>query len=445
MKKFTLSTKKGIALVLSFALVLSLLVAFNTTDAKKAFVKSLKVSKSSITVEAGKSVTVKATVKTKGSAKKTVSAKSNSTAFAVKAGKASKKGVSVITITGKSVGAGFITVKTKGKNSKGKAVSKNIAVTVNPSSQAAANNNGSSSSSSNTGTINSNVPYNNPNGSGTTPVSDEPADPTVKWSTTEETYDGLFSAEGEDGEVENLPIQLLRKYVSFDPWPTHVKQFNYIIQNCKDPYVIAALYVVALDNMEKPDTISDYTNKVFDMLEAIQTGAGAITGDNLKLNNFAKQHINEYWSKTASNGSKEVLVREFASRTFLKGAKDTNNYTPEGGLTDKTKWQIIVDQYPYCFDQEEGHEKMADKRWVTLCPRRFTYLQDVENGPLVEQEHSQVLRIGFRWNQGKNVWVSTDYAVLNNNPGSAALVPYDVKASILFSNNYRAPQVSQGF
>ena len=135
-----------------------------------------------------------------------------------------------------------------------------------------------------------------------------------------------------------------------------------------------------------------------------------------------------------------VLASSFASRTFLKGATPYNGYTPEGGLEDKTKWKIIIDQYPYCFDQEN-----EVKKYITLCPRRYTEEQEYENGPLIPVEHSQVARIGFRWNGSKKVWLPTDYVSINQDPGNSALVPYNIKASILFSNDYKAPQEDQGW
>ena len=59
-------------------------------------------------------------------------------------------------------------------------------------------------------------------------------------------------------------------------------------------------------------------------------------------------------------------------------------------MEDKTKWKIIIDQYPYCFDQEN-----EVKKFITLCPRRYTEEQEYEYGPLNPVEHSQVARIGF--------------------------------------------------
>ena len=233
---------------------------------------------------------------------------------------------------------------------------------------------------------------------------------------------------------------MLRKYVSFNPWPTTNEQVQYVIKNCDDPYVIAALYVVALDNYEYVAR-GDYSGVTYQMIESLMNGAGAVTGSNYVLNSFDKQHINEFGTKKCEVKSGDnVLASSFASRTFLKGATPYNGYTPDGGLEDKTKWKIIIDQYPYCFDQEN-----EVKKYITLCPRRYTEEQEYEYGPLIPVEHSQVARIGFRWNGSKKVWLPTDYVSINKDPGSSALVPYNIKASILFSNDYKAPQVEQGW
>ena len=80
-----------------------------------------------------------------------------------------------------------------------------------------------------------------------------------------------------------------------------------------------------------------------------------------------------------------------------------------------------------------------------MSPRRYTEEQENENGPLIPVEHSQVARIGFRWNGSKKVWLPTDYVSINQDPGNSALVPYNIKASILFSNDYKAPQEDQGW
>lgn len=272
---------------------------------------------------------------------------------------------------------------------------------------------------------------------------------TVVWNVSTEMYEGSFAYVDEEGKEQTENIQLKREYVSFDPWPTTNAQVQYVIKNCKDPYVLGALYVVALDNIEKPDSLSDYTNLVFDMLDSLQTGAGAISGSSYLLNNYAKQHINEYYSKQIllESGDK-VNVRDFASRTFLKGATPYNNYMPESGdLEDKTTWEIIVDQYVYsCQQDEDTFDFVYDNpKWFTVCPRRYTENKDTETGPSVPVEHSQVLRLGFRWNNGKQVYLPTDYAKINTDPGTSALEPYNIQASILFSNDYMPPQEDQGW
>lgn len=449
--------KKNWMRTFSFIVMVAVLVTTNIPieAAAKKYVKGLTVAKTSVKLEEGKSIKVNATVKTVGSAKKTISVKTNSSAVAkVKAGKTSKKGVTPITITAKKSGKATITVTTVGKNSKKKKISKTIKVTVkakntpNVSNTPAATETPIVSSTpvaAETPIVSSTpVVAETPIVSSTPDVTDTPSQPTsdvVEWTVSKEPYEGSFSqVDPVTNETQNFPIQLLRKYVSFNPWPTTNEQVQYVIKNCDDPYVIAALYVVALDNYEYVAR-GDYSGVTYQMIESLMNGAGAVTGPNYVLSNFDKQHINEFGTKKCEVTSGDnVLASSFASRTFLKGATPYNGYTPEGGLEDKTKWKIIIDQYPYCFDQEN-----EVKKFITLCPRRYTEEQEYENGPLIPVEHSQVARIGFRWNGSKKVWIPTDYVSINKDPGSSALVPYNIKASILFSNDYKAPQVDQGW
>ena len=461
--------KKNWMRTFSFIVMVALLVTSNIPieAAAKKYVKGLTIAKTSVKLEEGKSIKVNATVKTVGSAKKTISVKTSSSAVAkVKAGKTSKKGITPIRITAKKSGKATITVTTVGKNSKKKKISKTIKVTVkakntpNVSNTPAATETPIVSSTpvvaetpivSSTPDVTetpivSSTPdvTETPIVSSTPNVTDTPSQPTsdvVEWTVSEEPYEGSFSqVDPVTNETQNFPIQLLRKYVSFNPWPTTNEQVQYVIKNCDDPYVIAALYVVALDNYEYVAR-GDYSGVTYQMIESLMNGAGAVTGSNYVLSNFDKQHINEFGTKKCEVTSGDnVLASSFASRTFLKGATPYNGYTPEGGLEDKTKWKIIIDQYPYCFDQEN-----EVKKFITLCPRRYTEEQEYENGPLIPVEHSQVARIGFRWNGSKKVWLPTDYVSINKDPGSSALVPYNIKASILFSNDYKAPQVDQGW
>ena len=449
--------KKNWMRTFSFIVMVALLVTSNIPieAAAKKYVKGLTIAKTSVKLEEGKSIKVNATVKTVGSAKKTISVKTSSSAVAkVKAGKTSKKGITPIRITAKKSGKATITVTTVGKNSKKKKISKTIKVTVkakntpNVSNTPAATETPIVSSTpvvAETPIVSSTPDVTEtPIVSSTPNVTDTPSQPTsdvVEWTVSEEPYEGSFSqVDPVTNETQNFPIQLLRKYVSFNPWPTTNEQVQYVIKNCDDPYVIAALYVVALDNYEYVAR-GDYSGVTYQMIESLMNGAGAVTGSNYVLSNFDKQHINEFGTKKCEVTSGDnVLASSFASRTFLKGATPYNGYTPEGGLEDKTKWKIIIDQYPYCFDQEN-----EVKKFITLCPRRYTEEQEYENGPLIPVEHSQVARIGFRWNGSKKVWLPTDDVSINKDPGSSALVPYNIKASILFSNDYKAPQVDQGW
>ena len=132
MKINTINAKKLFMFLLSLLAVLCMfsVSGIQTDAASKSYVKSLTLSKTSVSLKANKTLTVKAAVKVKGSASKYVTVKSSNTSVAtVTVGKPSS-GVSKITIKGKSKGTATITVTTKGKNSKKSKISKKIKVTV---------------------------------------------------------------------------------------------------------------------------------------------------------------------------------------------------------------------------------------------------------------------------------------------------------------------------
>lgn len=264
------------------------------------------------------------------------------------------------------------------------------------------------------------------------PVSDK-----VEWTVTEEKFTGAYSSENEvTGEIENIPKELTRKYVSFNPWPTTNEQVEYVIKNCDDPYVIGALYIVALDNFEY-NGLGKYDAEVYKMLDTLMNGAGTVTGSNYQLSNYAKQQICGFGNKqiVKADGT-AVNVSSFASRAYLKGATPYNNYTPESGLEDKTKWQIVMDEYVYCGDLANGY--------ITVCPQRYSEAQETEGGERTVIEHWQGIRIGFRWNKTAKVWLPTDNVSLNT-PPTGSLVPFNIEKQVLFSSNYMAPEEDQGW
>lgn len=402
---------------LSLFLVLILALSCNGIQAQaatKKYVKSLKVSKSTVSLKKGKKVKINATVAVSGKAKNTVSVKSAKSSVAkVKVGKVNKKGITEITITAVSAGTTKITVTTKDKGKNKKVIQKTITVKVQGTNT---------------------KPNPQPEKPVTPPkeVSNE-----VKWTVTEEKFMGAYARHNDEtGEDEIIPMELTRKYVSFSPWPTTNEQVEYVIKNCDDPYVIGALYVVALDNYEYKG-LGIYTGEVYKMLNTLMSGAGTVTGSNYQLSNFAKQKICEFGSKQVTLGDgTAVKVSTFASRAYLKGATPYNNYTPEGGMKDKTKWKIVMDEYVYCGDLENGY--------ITVCPQRYSEEKLTEDSEQTVVEHWQGIRIGCRWNKTAKVWLPTDNISLNK-PPTGSLVPFNVESQVLFSSNYMAPVVDQGF
>lgn len=99
--------------------------AITPAAAKSKYVKSMKVSKTSVTVNVGKSKTLKAIVTVKGKASKKFTAKSTNPKVA-----AVKVTGSSIKITGKKKGTTTIRVTTKGNNRANKKITRKIKVTV---------------------------------------------------------------------------------------------------------------------------------------------------------------------------------------------------------------------------------------------------------------------------------------------------------------------------
>ncbi len=145
MKKVKRVLALAVAVVMTAVMAISPVTAVSASAAPSKYVKSLKVSKSKVTLEAGKKATVNATVKVKGSASKKVTVKltkaNKKVVKSVKVGKPNKKGVSKLTITAANVSKKSTTtikVVTKAKNSKNKTITKNLKVTVTPKKAAPA-------------------------------------------------------------------------------------------------------------------------------------------------------------------------------------------------------------------------------------------------------------------------------------------------------------------
>ena len=124
--------KRVLSLLLSTIIIVSLFSINIDVSAKtKKYVKSLRLSTYSTTMYIKSSKTIKATVSTKGSLSKKVTAKSNNTKIAtVKVGKPNKKGISLIKICSKKIGKVKITVKTVSKTLHNKVLVKNVTITV---------------------------------------------------------------------------------------------------------------------------------------------------------------------------------------------------------------------------------------------------------------------------------------------------------------------------
>ncbi len=118
--------KKIMAYVLTLAVISTIVLDFSAVDvqAAKKYVKSLSVSKS-VTVNAGKTKTIKAKVKAVKKASTKIKARSSKKSIA-----SVKVSGKKIKITGKKPGKAVITVQTAAKGKKGKVLKKKIKVTV---------------------------------------------------------------------------------------------------------------------------------------------------------------------------------------------------------------------------------------------------------------------------------------------------------------------------
>ncbi len=291
----------------------------------------------------------------------------------------------------------------------------------------------------------------------------------VKWNTVEAPFEGAYSLEGEKGTTQNIPLGLMRKYVTFDPWPTTVDQVVYVIENCDDPYVIAALEVVALDNY-KYEGFGKYTCEAFAMWDALMSGAGLKSGYGFCLPTVNKQGIQSS-GFSMKQGSVEPAYT-FASRAYLYGATPENQYTPmvygtnTPCLNDKTKWAIAIDQFMYCGDfyatgdmtssyyrglTRDAAGSVTGGKYITLCPHRYSLVQETDGGLKTVKEHfGGGIHIGLAWNTKYSRWVTvSDYATLNNGIGEGSgwewtggFNPYSAGMT---SNNYVAPKVDDGF
>lgn len=426
-------TKKILAVLLSLVMLLTLIPSLPVENVSAAQ-KKVKLNKSKATVYVGKTVTLKL----KNNKKKVKWSSSNKKVATV-----SKKGK----VTGKKAGKATITAKVGKKKYKCKITVKTKQATKPTTTPGTPEQPTIKPGTSEQPTTKPDTPEqpttkpSTPEQPTTKPDTPEqpttPVSPEVKWKVTAETFEGAYSYHNDDtGEDEIIPKTLTRKYVSFSPWPTTNEQVEYVIKNCDDPYVIGALYIVALDNFEY-NGLGNYNGVVYKMLNTLMSGAGAVTGTNYQLSNFAKQQICGFGSKqVVKKDGTAVNVSTFASRAYLKGATPYNDYTPEGGLQDKTKWQIIMDEYVYCGDLANGY--------ITVCPQRYSEEQLYEGGPKVHIEHWQGTRIGMRYNKTAKVWCPTDNVSLNT-PPTGALVPFNIEKQVTFSSNYMAPESDQGF
>ena len=115
---------KKLSLILVFAIIISGIQPFNVLAATRKYVKSLTVSKRTLTISVGKSKSLSYKVNVKGKASKKITAKASNTKIKVTVNKGKIK------VFGKKQGNSEIIISTKGKNQKGKKIKKSIKVKI---------------------------------------------------------------------------------------------------------------------------------------------------------------------------------------------------------------------------------------------------------------------------------------------------------------------------
>ena len=366
MKKFA-SRKAGVVLSLALATAVCFTSATNVEAASKKYVKSLKVSKTSVSLTEGQKATVNATVAVKGSAPKKVTVKSsNASIAAVKAGKASKKGVSTVTITAKKAGTATITVKTTGKNSKKKQLSKAIKVTVkgktsvNPSTKPSVNpssnpgtqpsNNPGTKPSSNPGTkpsSNPGTPSTQPSNAPSVSTGFTKADYTVKYEVvhkmvdftinTETTSKEELAAQGytisEDGKSASKDNALLKATYTFKKLPTSLSELQQFDIKSEMVTVDGIEYDAGMLKPMAANILAIHTGKFANRL-ATSSELGDmldyLEGPNLKLSAQRKQLVHG-----------QILDHPEVRNCYFVGATPSNSYTPSQPYT------IVVEEGPY--------------------------------------------------------------------------------------------------
>lgn len=115
---------KKLSMILVFAMVISGICPSNVLAASKKYVKSLTISKKSLSISVGKSKSVSYKVNAKGEASKKIIVKASNTNVKVTVGNGK------IEVLGKKQGSSKITISTKGKNLRGKKIIKTIIVKI---------------------------------------------------------------------------------------------------------------------------------------------------------------------------------------------------------------------------------------------------------------------------------------------------------------------------
>lgn len=335
--------------------VLCLLIAASTTmlsaNAKaKKYVKSIKISakKATIKIPASKkkvTKTYKVTVKVKGKASKKFKVKSGNSSVA--SAKVSGKNIKV---TAKKAGKAVITVTTKGKNKKGKALKAKITITVKKAKKAAKKNTAPKS----TAPSNSSKP--------STPSTPSNPKPVVRNITLNTTLTPIereaSSGKDETGKEEVVSKKLWQSKSVFNYVPANVEELKQVHRadpllpneidaavesdDAKGRFEVVALYFAALKAFDpnNPDVAYDMMEE---LCESPHTKALGIDS----FNNYSRS---SFKSNLTQNNKYKYL-----GDAYFDGATPANKYKPSDPPT------VILEDYVYASQPSDMYQTQICK------------------------------------------------------------------------------------
>jgi len=330
--------KKALSVMLAAVMILGILVVPSTdvqaASKKKGAVTKITTAKKSLSLEEGKSKSVKVTVKVTKKASKKFTVKSSSKKVAT-----AKVSGSNVKITAKKAGKATITVTTKDKNKKNKKLSAKIKVTVKAkkktpassgsgSSGSGSSGSGSSSSgSSSSGSSNDSIPVSQPT------INNPVTDNGFNWNTDVTWVDGVYmgrvdftinteTTSAEELEAQGYTISSDKKSASKD---TTLEYRTYTFK--KLPNTERGIKTIPLTG--------EYTHKA-SSAQLAEDKANGIGFNTMAATVLTSAMFKGYSNPSDPNGDKEGFIQEIKkSFEYLNGPRASDDIAP-------AKWQTTV-------------------------------------------------------------------------------------------------------